>query len=206
MIAIFDYGVGNLKSIENMLSRLGINSCISSKMEDIKAASGIILPGVGSFDTAITELENKNYFYDLREVILQSKKYVLGICLGSQILGKISEEGTKNGLCLVNIKSKRFDNRENLPVPHMGWNSLDITRKSRILGSVTTKDLFYFCHSYYMVSENTNVAAGWTNYGIRFCSVIEENNIFGVQFHPEKSLNAGLKIFRNFASICYAKE
>ena len=200
-VVIVDYGLGNLGSIKNMLRRLGISSEISGNKKVIEKSDKIILPGVGAFDTAIKNLEER----DLKDLLiykaLVDRIPLLGICLGMQLLMDSSEEGNLRGLGLISGKVIRFNKSENLKVPHIGWNKVTLTKES-----VLTKDLpedprYYFVHSYFVDASERNQVILSCEYGIRFDAAINKENIYAVQFHPEKSHKYGLKLLENFINI-----
>lgn len=199
-IVIIDYQCGNLKSIKNMISRIGYESEISSDIEIIQNADKIILPGVGSFDYGINQLKKLNIYDFLKK--LPKEKYLLGICLGMQMLLNNSQEGVENGLSLIDGSVLKFPSNKLLPVPHMGWNSIhcnDIPKTSLLDRSKDYK--FYFTHSFYASCSNPKNKIAETDYILRFDSVITKGNIFGVQFHPEKSHKYGMEFFKNFLSL-----
>lgn len=201
MIAILDYGVGNLKSIYNMFKKIGIESVITSDIEEIKKADKYLLPGVGSFDHGINSLRNAPFFSMLEKEVLENKKPILGICLGMQLLTNSSEEGKEKGLGWIDAKTIRFDLEDkSLAVPHMGWNRVYPVSQDDLF-----KDLddgrFYFVHSYYVVcNDNANIL-GVTNYGAQFTCSIHKDNVYGVQFHPEKSHKFGMRLLKNFGEL-----
>ncbi|MBU0574456.1 MAG: imidazole glycerol phosphate synthase subunit HisH [Candidatus Margulisbacteria bacterium] len=198
-IAIIDYGAGNLRSVQKALQKLGFQAELTSDKAFIKSARGIILPGVGSFDAAINELRAKNLEGAIAEAIALGKPF-LGICLGFQLLFESSEEGKQNGLGILEGTVKRFS--VDLPVPHMGWNRLIIKHKSPIFNGIETGAMVYFAHSYYCAPKNDIIVSTVTDYGIDFASSASKDNVFGIQFHPEKSSEIGLKILKNFGELC----
>ncbi|MFC1496375.1 imidazole glycerol phosphate synthase subunit HisH [Candidatus Margulisiibacteriota bacterium] len=204
MITIIDYGAGNLRSVQKALEQLGYNATISSDRTEIKKSNGIILPGVGSFDATINELRSKGLEGVIEEVIALQKPF-LGICLGYQLLFQSSEEGKEKGFGIIEGKVKRFSfantSFQNYQVPHMGWNRLLIKHKNPLMENILEGSMVYFAHSYYPVPDNPNVVATETDYGINFVSSIAKGNLFGIQFHPEKSGEIGLKILKNFAQL-----
>lgn len=205
MITIVDYGLGNLGSIRNMLKRIGYDSTISSRPEDLIAADHLILPGVGAFDSGMTSLRERNLIGILNEEVLNKKKPILGICLGMQIITRYSEEGTQPGLGWLNAETRRFDHRAvngTYKTPHMGWNTITI-RESSVLfnGMMEQENRFYFVHSYHVqCADETNVIAE-TEYGYMFPSIIGSGNIFATQFHPEKSHRFGMQLLKNFVEL-----
>lgn len=204
MITIIDYKMGNLKSILNMLSALNIPARISSNFEDIKNSEKLILPGVGAFDQGMIHLKNLGIKDILDEIILDYKRPILGICLGMQLFGRSSEEGTLPGLGWIDAEIMRFGKEEwdfsKYKVPHMGWNSVYQKKPSFITKGLEEDDRFYFVHSFHVQCNNDQDILCTTNYSIPFHSIIQKENIIGVQFHPEKSHKYGMKILRNFAA------
>jgi len=205
MIVIIDYGMGNLRSVEKALVKLGHQAIVTRDKNAIKSASGVVLPGVGAFDAAISELRASNLEGTIIEEIAMGKPF-LGICLGLQLLFNESEEGSLKGFGLLPGKVKKFDFKpplsSRLKVPQMGWNSIKIKKPAPYYEGVENGSMMYFVHSYYAVPDDTSVIATTTDYGLDFCSSIVKDNIFGVQFHIEKSGEAGLKVLDNFARTC----
>ena len=194
-LVVIDYGLGNLASVGNALKKLGIPFVVSSKPAELAAATAIILPGVGAAGAGMQGLRERG----LDEAILSAAKNstpILGICLGMQLLMRSSEEGHLECLGLIPGTVKKFNT--SLKVPQMGWNQVDATANTKLLKDVTNNSYFYFVHSYYCAPDDTQIATGLTDYDGRFCSVYEESMIAGVQFHPEKSGDAGLQVLRNF--------
>ncbi len=198
MITIIDYKVGNLGSIQNMLKKIGVNSEITSDPNKIKSATKIILPGVGAYDSGIESLKKYNLWDILNEKALIEKIPFLGICLGSQLLCKGSEEGDLEGFGWVDADVKKFDFEDKtLKIPHIGWNYTDLQKDSKLFKGMYEEPKFYFVHSFYMdVNDNSKLAK--TKYSFDFDSAIEKENIMGVQFHPEKSHKFGMKLLENF--------
>jgi len=199
MISIIDYDMGNVGSIKNMLEYLGFNAIITKDHDLLEKSTHLILPGVGSFDQGMNNLHSNN----LVSFLEKTKKPLLGICLGMQLLGIDSEEGLRSGLNLIpfhNVKFK-FENKE-LKVPHMGWNTIQvINEKNPLLREMTSKDRFYFVHSYYAKTIEKKTSILSTNYGLDFTSGVNLNNVYGVQFHPEKSHQFGMKLLKNFGEL-----
>jgi glutamine amidotransferase len=203
MIIIVDYGMGNLGSVLNMFKRVGAEAKISSDLNEISKAQKILLPGVGAFDTAMQRINEAGMKEVLNQKALIEKVPVLGICLGMQLLTNSSEEGTLPGLGWINGQTYSFKDKidESLRIPHMGWNIADIQKQNAITKEYAGQVRFYFVHSYYvMVSDRSN-SMMQTKYGLLFDSAINKDNIFGAQFHPEKSHKFGMKFFENFAKI-----
>jgi glutamine amidotransferase len=202
MITIIDYGMGNSGSIMNMLKFVGVDSVITSDPELISKATAIILPGVGSFDNGIRKLKALDSFNRICEKVITDRVPFLGICLGMQLLFNSSEEGTENGLGWISGRVRKFPINLNndLKVPHMGWNEVQITQENLLLKKELEECRFYFVHSYYLDCDLTQTI-GSTNYGMKFTSAVNSNNIFGVQFHPEKSHKFGISLFQNFIKL-----
>jgi len=203
MIVIIDYKMGNVGSILNMLRKIGTQAMISSSADDINKADKLILPGVGAFDNAMSNLNSLNLIDTLNRRVLIEKIPVLGICLGIQLLTAKSDEGCFSGLDWIDAKTIRFDfgsNQDNLKVPHMGWNTV-YPRKGSLIFRDMFEPRFYFVHSYHVICNNKSDILSTTHYGFDFVSGIEKDNIFGVQFHPEKSHKFGMKLLSNFVEI-----
>jgi glutamine amidotransferase len=202
MISIIDYGIGNLGSIANMFDYIGVETEILSDPDKIYNAKKIIMPGVGSFDAAISKINNIN---GLREVLnykaLKVKIPFLGICLGMQLFVNSSEEGNLSGLGWIDGKVKKFPELKNLKVPHMGWNTVALKSSDIIVKNLTNQERYYFVHSYYVELKDKKNSLMKTNYGFDFDSGIFQENLYGFQFHPEKSHRYGMKIFKNFSEI-----
>lgn len=199
MITIIDYGAGNLFSVQNALSFLGVENNISSKVEDIISADKLILPGVGAFPDAMKMLDEAG----LTEVIKEQakKKALMGICLGMQMLfDKSYEFGETEGLGLIPGTVKLMHPANDLVIPHIGWNSLEKNEPCKLLESVNDGDYVYFVHSYAAVTDSKNVAA-YCDYGMKVPALVMSGNVYGCQFHPEKSGKTGLGILKTFASL-----
>ena len=204
-IAIIDYGSGNLRSVQKAFQKLGFSAEITKDTTTIRGAKGIVLPGVGSFDAALDDLRKFGLEAAIEQAIALGKPF-LGICLGLQHLFEASEEGKQRGLEIFKGKVKKFNFAgtpwENQSVPHMGWNRLLFRHKAPIFDGIDEGSMVYFAHSYYVVPEDEMIIATKTDYGIEFTSSIWKNNLFGIQFHPEKSGEVGLKIMKNFGGLC----
>ena len=202
MITIIDYGAGNISSVSNMISYLGGESCKTSSLVDIEKATKLILPGVGNFDFGMNALNNLGISRLLFKKILEEKIPVLGICLGMQLLCKYSEEGVSKGLGIIDAEVKKFSfdlENINLKIPHMGWNEVIPTKNNSLLPENDNR--FYFVHSYYVSPFDDHITIGKTNYGGEFCSAYQQDNLFCVQFHPEKSHRFGLALMRRFMDL-----
>jgi len=202
MIAIIDYGMGNIHSVQKALESMGAKTIVANKPGDIKTCDKAVLPGVGAFDDAMQELKRQNLISALNEHI-KNKKIFLGICLGMQLLFSESEEAkVSKGLGILKGIVKRFENKDNLKVPHMGWNQLKVKNNAcPLLKNVADNSYVYFCHSYYPKPYDEGIIAATTDYGVDFTSILWQDNIYGAQFHPEKSQETGLKILRNFVNL-----
>lgn len=197
MIGILDYGVGNVRSIFNVYHSLDIKAEIIQNPDRLKICSHIILPGVGSFDNAMSLLEVKGFKNELYEQVIYKKKPILGICVGMQILASKSEEGVKEGLNYIEGQIVKL--KANKPMPHMGWNTIKIKKKIKILDGINELDKFYFLHSfYYTKSGDNNFIIATSEYEHEITSIIGFNNVIGIQFHPEKSLKQGTIVLENF--------
>lgn len=204
MVIIIDYGMGNLGSIRNMLEKIGYEAQISSEPDLISRADKLILPGIGSFDSGMKNLENRGLIQILSECVLKNKVPFLGICLGMQLITKNSEEGILPGLSWIDAKTIRFRFKGDLKlkVPHIGWNTVNIKKKSPLFGGMHKQEnRFYFVHSYYVVCENKEDILAESHYGINFSSVIQHDNIYATQFHPEKSHKFGMQLLKNFMEL-----
>jgi imidazole glycerol-phosphate synthase subunit HisH len=202
-VTIIDYGMGNLGSIQNMFKRIGVESEITGEHEKIAAAEKILLPGVGAFDAAMERINASGLLQLLNRKALQEKVPTLGICLGMQLLTNSSEEGKLPGLGWVPAKTVKFafESGSKLKVPHMGWNLVHPRRPSPLIADLPEETRFYFVHSYYVQVENDEYVLTTTTHGVEFHSIIQKDNIFGAQFHPEKSHRFGMKLLENFARL-----
>lgn len=201
MIHIIDYGLGNLVSVKNMLRKLGIESVITDDVNVIANSEKFILPGVGAFDNGMNLIRQKGLLEILNKKALQDKIPVLGICLGMQLLTNCSEEGKEKGLGWVDAETVRFSfSDKTLKIPHMGWDYVAVKKENKLI-SAGDKKRFYFVHSYYVKCKNQEDVIAACNYGSEFTCMINHGNIYGAQFHPEKSLKFGMEILTNFARI-----
>ena len=197
MIVILEYGMGNVGSIQNMLEYIGVNSIISSDHSDIEMATKIIMPGVGAFNKAMENLEKRDLIPVLNKRVIEDRIPILGICLGMQLLTKMSEEGQTLGLGWLDAQTVRFKfDDPNLKIPHMGWNF--VTYKNDF--SKETNRKYYFVHSYQVVCNNENDIWATCQYGGDVVAAVRKGNIWGVQFHPEKSHKFGIEFFRRFVN------
>ncbi len=201
MIVIVDYGMGNLGSILNMLKRIGVEATASSAPGDIEKAEKIILPGVGAFDNGMQNIRRLGLLPVLQEKVIDRKTPVMGICLGMQLLTGKSAEGVLPGLGWLDAETIRFKFPEGsnaMRIPHMGWNTLEVERENPLLAGLDEGARFYFVHSYHLVCHQKEDSLARTPYGYDFTSVVQRDNIYGTQFHPEKSHRYGMKILENF--------
>ena len=205
MIAIIDYGLGNLGSISNMLKVIGEKSKITNSIDVISTSDGIILPGVGAFDAGMSKL----YELGLTEVIQEQAsqgKPILGICLGMQLLGRSSEEGKLKGLSLIPFECRRFKFEDNeLKIPHMGWDIVDFKQEHPILNELSGQQRYYFVHSYHAVCDSDENILMTCDYGYKFTAAVVKDNVIGVQFHPEKSHDFGLALLSNYVDMCMSR-
>ncbi|MCE9604817.1 MAG: imidazole glycerol phosphate synthase subunit HisH [Planctomycetia bacterium] len=211
MILIVDYGMGNLRSVQKGFEKVGFEAKISSDPAEIRRATKVVLPGVGAFPDAMTELHTRRLIDPIREAI-DAEKPFLGVCLGLQLLFETGTEGCEDinvgeqarrheGLGILPGEVVRFDLPREFKVPHMGWNKLDVRRESPLTVGLSAEPYFYFVHSYFVVPGDPEVVAGETNYHRPFTSLVRRGNLYASQFHPEKSQRDGLTVLKNFAEL-----
>ena len=201
MIAIIDYGAGNIQSVAKALRHIGCDCTVTKNKEEILASDGAVLPGVGSFGDTVDTMNAYGIKETVKEYIAGGKPF-LGICLGMQLLFPKSEESPgAEGLGIFEGTITKIPNGDGLKIPHMGWNSLTINPKSRLLKGIGEEPYVYFVHSYYLTAKDRDLVAARTEYGVTIDAAVEKGNVFATQFHPEKSGETGLKILRNFAKI-----
>ncbi|NLR90509.1 imidazole glycerol phosphate synthase subunit HisH [Flammeovirga agarivorans] len=202
MITIINYDAGNIKSIQNIIKKVGGQCIISSNIDEIKKASKLILPGVGSFDHGVKKLHELNLF-DIIKDKANNNTPLLGICLGAQLLGNNSEEGTTEGLGLINMEVIKFKKSKlgNHKIPHMGWSIPNFIKETPISKNLDINSRFYFVHSYHFQCHNQLDILAKAYYGYEFPCAISKGNIFGLQFHPEKSHKYGMQIIKNFIQL-----
>lgn len=202
MIAVIDYGAGNLRSVMHALNHLRVDGLrLAHTPDDLRGADKIILPGVGAFGAGMQQLHQQGLVEPLREAVAAGVPY-LGICLGMQFLFDSSDEmGDHAGLGILRGKVTRFPQTLPLKVPHMGWNQLTVREDARLFADMTDAAHFYFVHSYYCVPDDPADVAATADYGMAFCAAVQRDNIYGVQFHPEKSQRAGLRLLRHFVDM-----
>jgi glutamine amidotransferase len=200
MITIVDYGLGNIRALLNIYRRLNIEVTTATNAAELTGASKVILPGVGSFDQAMEQLGQSGMRQTLDDVVLRQRVPVLGVCVGMQILGRASDEGTSTGLGWIEGRVKRLESLQ-LPVPHMGWNDVRPLSKHRLFDQIDSDARFYFLHSYYFQCDREEDAIAVAHYGTDFACAVNRANIFGVQFHPEKSHHYGARLLQNFGEM-----
>ena len=201
MVAIVDYGLGNLGSIANMLSVIGEDPVITADFKELDRADRLILPGVGAFDAGMGALEERGLAKAVKGAASFGKP-VLGICLGMQLLGRRSEEGQKDGLGLIPFDNVRFHLPEGIKVPHMGWDVVEFKQQSPLLEGIQGTQRYYFVHSYHAVCDSGENVLMTCDYGYEFAAAVRHKNVYGVQFHPEKSHDFGMRLLENFVKRC----
>lgn len=204
MITIVDYGLGNVMAFTNVYKRLHVPAAIARTPDDLKGASRLILPGVGAFDHAMELLERSGMRTALDTLVLEQSVPVLGVCVGMQILASSSEEGRAAGLGWIPGEVRRFDidaEQQRIRLPHMGWNDVTPITASPLFAGLESDARFYFLHSYYFRCADEAVSLAVSEYGFRFTCAVHHRNIYGVQFHPEKSHHFGTRLLKNFAEL-----
>jgi len=204
MITIISYGLGNVRALVNVYNQLNIPVSIATKCDDLKNATKVILPGVGAFDNAMQSLENSGMRKLLDEIVLHRHIPLLGICVGMQMFARASEEGNLPGLGWIDGVVKRFNLsslKKPLSVPHMGWNDVNPLKINGLFNGLDHEPRFYFLHSYYFHCQKDKDVVAITDYGGEFACAVNSGNIFGVQFHPEKSHQWGIRLLENFAKL-----
>jgi glutamine amidotransferase len=202
-IVIVDHGTGNINSVSRALGRIGVEHVVSSSPEDIGSADKIIFPGVGHFGTAMARLRERELIDLLTQAVLVDKKPILGICLGMELMAATSEEGNSTGLGWIDGRAVRLEvsDSERYKIPHMGWNQVSVKKTSRLMDGIDDDAEFYFAHAYRLSINDQADVLSETEYETNFVSAIERENIFGIQFHPEKSHDAGLRLLKNFVEM-----
>jgi len=195
---VIDYGMGNIGSVVNMIKKVGYTCIVSSNKNDILNATKLILPGVGSFDEAIKNLQDLDIIESINNQVLQNNIPILGICLGMQLLTNGSDEGKIPGLGYIDAYARKLNLNEDVIIPHMGWNLLDIKKDNLLFDEELLEQRFYFVHSFFIECQDNIDILSKTSYGVKFVSSFQKNNIIGVQFHPEKSHKFGKNFFKNF--------
>jgi imidazole glycerol-phosphate synthase subunit HisH len=203
MIAIVNYGMGNLNSVKKKLTRLGINVVISNNPSDISKADKLILPGVGHFQKAVENLKQLQLWDILNDIVLLKQRPILGICLGMQLMAKHSQEGDAEGFGWFDAEVIKFNVNDNLihKIPHTGWNQIIKVKNSLLMKDIPDLSEFYFVHSYHLECNHKADILNETEYEYKFVSAVEKGNIFGVQYHPEKSHDIGEQLLKNFLSL-----
>jgi glutamine amidotransferase len=204
MITLINYGLGNIRAFVNVYERLNIKIRIAHKPEDLKGSTKLILPGVGAFDQAMLQLNQSGLRDELEKQVLIEKVPVIGVCVGMQILAKSSDEGKLSGLGWIDSKVKLFNAsiiESKTGLPHMGWNTIMPVCVNPLLTGFTSESRFYFLHSYYFVCNNPDDTIATTDYGLKFSCAVNNGNIYGVQFHPEKSHANGIQLLYNFSKL-----
>jgi glutamine amidotransferase len=204
MITIIDYGSGNIRAIGNIYDKLNVDYFIAKKPEQVVGAKKIFLPGVGAFDETISKLDSTGFREVLDIEVLQNKVPIIGICVGMQVLAETSEEGSLNGLGYIKGKVKKMDASllmQKPRLPHLGWNSIEINRPNELLKNIDPEFGFYFLHSYYFECTDKDDVLTTTTYGKPFASAVNHENVYGIQFHPEKSHQNGITLLHNFAKL-----
>lgn len=204
MIAIVDYGLGNIGAFVNVYNKANIKAVVAKTADELKGASKLVLPGVGHFDHAMELLQRSGMRDTLDRLVLDDKVPVIGICVGMQILARTSEEGTLPGLGWIDADVKAFKSWEaasNMPLPHMGWNDVRLSSSSALFTGLETDARFYFLHSYYVSCDRQDDILATCDYGAEFSCAVGCANVYGVQFHPEKSHSFGNRLLKNFAEL-----
>lgn len=203
MIAIINYGLGNLTSIRNMFKRIGCDTVITDNKDEIRNASKLLLPGVGHFKKGMSNLNNTGLTELLNEQVKEKGKPILGICLGAQLMTAHSQEGDVDGLGWVNATTIKFDTEKlnGLPVPHMGWADIKARNGHELWNDMPADPRFYFVHNYHFSFDNPELITATATYGYEFACAFHSGNIYGAQFHPEKSHKFGMKVLENFSKL-----
>ena len=204
MITLVNYGLGNIQAFANIYNRLNIPVFIANTHDELARADKIILPGVGAFDWAMTKLNESGMRGCLDDIVIVRRRPVLGVCVGMQMMARRSEEGLLEGLGWIDAEVRKFDEAgftQKTYLPHMGWNDAQPKRTECLFRGLDTDARFYFLHSYYFVCNNPDDVIATTSYGIKYASAVAKNNIYGIQFHPEKSHSNGIQLLHNFAKL-----
>ena len=204
MIALIDYGIGNIQAFLNAFKRLGISARRANTVADLESASHLILPGVGAFDHAMTMFEQSGLRPAVEDLVTKKKRPILGICVGMQMLSSGSDEGRLPGLNWIPGRVRAFKQAgelEKLPLPHMGWNNIETSAAHALFSGLEETSSFYFLHSYFFDAENKSDVIATANYGINFDCIVSHNNIYGIQCHPEKSHHSGAQLLKNFSEV-----
>lgn len=204
MITIIDYGLGNVSAFSNVYKSLNIPCSIAKTVDELKSAERVILPGVGAFDHAMRRLDDSGMRSTLEKLVFGKKIPLLGVCVGMQMLARSSDEGVIPGLGWVDASVKKFDSDisgEKIRIPHMGWNDVVPVANEGLFAGLGKDARFYFLHSYYVECERNDTALAEVEYGTNFTCAVRKDNVFGVQFHPEKSHHFGAQLLKNFSLV-----
>jgi glutamine amidotransferase len=200
-IGVIDYGMGNLRSVVNAFGAVGASASVVRSPEELADYSGVVLPGVGAFKDGMTRLRSRGWIDPLEHEVLEKRKPFLGLCLGMQLMAsRGNEHGDEEGLGWVPGRVARLSVDPSMKIPHVGWNDVMIVRDGRLFRGMGESDIFYFLHSYHMHPHDEGVLVAKCSYGMEFAAAVEADNLFGAQFHPEKSQRAGLRFLENFAA------
>lgn len=198
MISIIDYGMGNIGSMQNMIRKVGGLSRVITTPDEVFSSEKLILPGVGSFDSAVHRLTKSGIWAALNHVVMEAKIKILCVCLGAQLATVSSEEGLETGFCWIKAHTKRFPATKTFKVPHMGWNDVVFLKKDPLIRNLPDISSFYFVHSFYMQADNSSDVLAVASHGIEFHAALKMDNVYALQFHPEKSHKFGMTIMKNF--------
>jgi glutamine amidotransferase len=204
MITIINYGLGNIKAIQNVFNKISVPSRVVSNLDEFDGAEKIVLPGVGAFDYAMQKLRNSGMYEKLNELVLEKEVPVIGICVGMQMMAKSSDEGKLEGLGWFDASVKKFDETKlnnNIQLPHMGWNDVNPSKTNPLFHGLEQNARFYFLHSYYISCNQNEQVLATSEYPEKFVCAVNHKNIYGVQFHPEKSHHFGVNLLHNFAKV-----
>ena len=205
MVTIIDYGVGNINAFLNIFKQLNIDANTATSVEDFVGVDKLILPGVGHFDYAMQRFSDSGMKDKVNELVKIEKKPILGVCVGMQMMAKTSSEGALQGLGWIDAEVLKFDDAQRsakLPLPHMGWNDVHPKNKSALIHNLENDARFYFLHSYYFKCNRPETSIADAEYGIQFSCAVNNENVYGAQFHPEKSHHFGIQLLKNFAERC----
>jgi glutamine amidotransferase len=202
-VDVLDCGLGNIGSVIRMVEKVGGSAKPITTSEEIRRSDKLILPGVGHFDHGMAQLVERDLLEPLHERVVQQGTPIMGICLGMQLLCISSEEGTSPGLGYINAEVRKFQAlaERNLKIPHMGWNTVRVVRENPLINEASEEQRFYFVHSYYVKPKSSDLAIMMTTHGLEFCAAFQSHNIFGVQFHPEKSHRFGMALMKRFVDL-----
>lgn len=202
LVGIVEYGCGNIRSVSNAIKSVGADFCLINSKDDFENVSKLILPGVGSFDVAMQSLIDMHLYEEIINFVHTPGNRLLGICLGMQLLCNRSEEGVLPGFGFVDAEVILLNESTSIKVPHMGWSTVIPRRDDTLIDGLNSETDYYFLHSYSVKVNDDRSLLGSTDYGVEFASMVHKDNIWGVQFHPEKSQSSGLKLLKNFIELC----